>query len=204
MPQQQALALSLGHIGKSTANLGSLLVELDAARRAAHRCVATSLQTTDPLQALAGAARGAYPVEGQVQSDTPQPRTDFIIGSGLQLRGFGKLQKRFLKRVFGLHRIAQHAVHQAEELWVKPREERIEARDVVVGRIVVDGGRERVGLQHVAAVSLVVIAIHGRNTTVGRFSYISVAARKRTECQVGDGPAGRAAREKGGYVAGTT
>ena len=70
-----------------TPHFGALLVLLDQRRWAAYAWVCRLL--ADTLQTLAGAARRAHPVEGQVQPDAPQPRTDFVIGPGLQLRSVG-------------------------------------------------------------------------------------------------------------------
>src|SRR6266550_3734016 len=123
MPQQQTFALPLRDFGQGEADGGALLLADQEARRAGEVVfewlVVAAVEPADAFESSAGAFGGAQPVEREVESDPPQPGADLWIGSILEL-GFGRqLQKRFLKRVLGLHAVAQRAVHQTEELGVK-------------------------------------------------------------------------------------
>ena len=177
MAQQQALALSFRNLGQRLSHSRALFLADQHARRATHivvgRLVISALQASDAIDARACTPGRAQAIERQVQADPPQPGADFGVGSRLQGLVVGELEEGFLKRVLGLHAVAEDAVHESVELWVEVREQGFESCRLRA----VEGRHLLFNVQHAEIPS--VVAIHRQNTTASD----SLTVATNVQCQ---------------------
>jgi hypothetical protein len=170
--QQKTLALTLGYFGERTADFGLVFPSDEVVGWAAESAFEWLFESADAFQTRLGSFGGTQAIKSQIEADSPQPGTYFMVRPGLQCRVFRELEKRLLKAVLGFHAVAEDAINQAEELGIELGEERVETRPLQGCWF---GGGLTAGqlgqFQHalLRAVLRLVVAIHQQNTTIGRF-----------------------------------